>query len=132
MSTQFCRSGKRTQRDYTMTFKLAVVRRVEKGEFTYRQAQKHFGIQGGCTVLSWLRKYGTLQWNTLKSSTVSSQKKEQTPEQRIKELEAALEVERQKNLFLTTAIHIAEQQYGVPIAKKSFPKQQENCKPKKS
>lgn len=131
MSSQVSRSKKRTQRDYTMSFKLSVVRRVEKGEFNYRQAQKHFGIQGACTVLAWLRKYGTFQWNT-KTSTVSSQKNEQTPEQRIKQLEAALEVERQKNLFLTTAIQIAEQQYGVPIAKKSFPKQQENCKPKKS
>ncbi|TEW44471.1 IS3 family transposase, partial [Psychromonas sp. RZ5] len=37
---------KRTQRDYTLGFKLAVVEQVEKGDFTYKQAQKHFGIQG--------------------------------------------------------------------------------------
>ena len=30
---------KRTQRDYTLAFKLAVVEQVEKGELTYRQAQ---------------------------------------------------------------------------------------------
>ncbi|MGD9661621.1 MAG: IS3 family transposase, partial [Porticoccaceae bacterium] len=35
---------KRTQRDYTMGFKLQVVDAVEKGEMTYKQAQQHYGI----------------------------------------------------------------------------------------
>ena len=30
---------KRTQRDYSLAFKLAVVDQVEKGELTYKQAQ---------------------------------------------------------------------------------------------
>jgi len=30
---------KRTQSDYTLGFKLAVVTQVEKGDFTYKQAQ---------------------------------------------------------------------------------------------
>lgn len=54
---------KRTQQDYTMAFKLGVLSRVEKGEFTYKQAQKHYGIQGRSTVLVWLRKYGNLDWS---------------------------------------------------------------------
>lgn len=29
---------KRTQRDYTLAFKLAIVDQVEKGELTYKQA----------------------------------------------------------------------------------------------
>ena len=41
---------KRTQQDYTMAFKLGIVNRVEKGEFTYKQAQQHYGIQGRSTV----------------------------------------------------------------------------------
>lgn len=45
---------KRTQRDYTMAFKLAVVEQVEKGELTYKQAQAKYGIQGRSIVLSWL------------------------------------------------------------------------------
>ncbi|ABV87589.1 transposase [Shewanella pealeana ATCC 700345] len=36
--------SKRTQRDYTLGFKLAVVSQVEKGELTYKQAQEHYGI----------------------------------------------------------------------------------------
>ena len=53
---------KRTQRDYPLSFKLAVVEQVEKGEMTYRQAQDRYGIQGRSTVLKWLRKFGQLDW----------------------------------------------------------------------
>lgn len=54
---------KRIQRDYTLSFKLAVVEQVEKGELTYKQAQQRYGIQGRSTVLSWLRKHGRLDWS---------------------------------------------------------------------
>jgi transposase-like protein len=106
-----------------MTFKIAVVAQVEKGEMTYRQAQKQYGIQGKCTVLKWLRKLGTLDWNKRKVNSVS---KKRTPEQRIKELEAALEEEKNRNLLLNTIIDVAEKQYGLSIRKKSSPKQQSN------
>ncbi|MEL7596502.1 IS3 family transposase, partial [Aeromonas veronii] len=45
---------KRTQCDYSLTFKLALV----EGELTYKQAQVRYGIQGRSTVLVWLRKHG--------------------------------------------------------------------------
>ncbi len=48
---------------------------------------------------------------------------EKTPEQRIKELEAALELEKKKNLFLSTAIDIIENEYGLPVRKKLSTKQ---------
>ncbi|NEY05111.1 IS3 family transposase, partial [Aeromonas rivipollensis] len=44
---------KRTQRDYSLTFKLALVEQIEKGELTYKQAQARYGIQGNSTVLVW-------------------------------------------------------------------------------
>ena len=59
MMTEF----KRTQRDYPLSFKIAVVEQVEKGEMTYKQAQQRYGIQGRSTVLVWLRKYGRLDWS---------------------------------------------------------------------
>ena len=34
------RPEKRSQRDYNLGFKLAVISQVEKGEFTYNQTQK--------------------------------------------------------------------------------------------
>jgi hypothetical protein len=38
---------KRSQRDYSFVFKLSVVDQVERGELTYRQAQKRYGVQNG-------------------------------------------------------------------------------------
>ncbi|HEY4538991.1 MAG TPA: IS3 family transposase [Faecalibacter sp.] len=65
----------RTQLDYTLGFKLAVVSQVEKGDFTYKQAQKCYGIQGRSTVLVWLRKppnlYKEIKINKLKQVFVS-------------------------------------------------------------
>jgi transposase len=54
---------KRTQRDYTLAFKLGVVEQVEKGELTYKQAQARYGIQGRSTVLVWMRKHGRRGWS---------------------------------------------------------------------
>ncbi|RFQ09467.1 transposase, partial [Pseudomonas sp. ATCC 13867] len=54
---------RRSQRDYTLAFKLAVVEQVEKGEMSYKQAQARYGIQGRSTVLVWLRKHGRQNWS---------------------------------------------------------------------
>lgn len=119
---------RRSQRDYTLAFKLRVVSEVEKGIYSYKQAQKVYGIQGRSTVLVWLRKHGTLEWALPKlHSKVMSGK---TPEQRIKELEAALDMEKKKNLFLTTAIDIIENEYGLPVRKKLSTKQPGGSKKK--
>lgn len=56
-------TSKRTQRDYSLAFKLAVVYQVEIGEMTYKQAQNRYGIQARSTVLVWLRKHGKLNWD---------------------------------------------------------------------
>ena len=74
---------KRTQRDYSLSFKLAVVEQVEKGEMTHRQAQDRYGIQGSHTVMTWLRKYGQLDWQSsspTKSLGVNMPKISLTPE----------------------------------------------------
>ena len=75
---------KRSQRDYTLAFKLALVDLVEKGEFTCQQAQSLYGIQGKSTVLTWLRKHGTFDWSSPRGLTMSTPT--ETPEQKIKRL----------------------------------------------
>ncbi|GAA0880279.1 hypothetical protein GCM10009119_32490 [Algoriphagus jejuensis] len=47
----FQKAKKRSQKDYTLGFKLGLVSRAEKGEMTYKQAQRIYGIQGRSTVL---------------------------------------------------------------------------------
>ena len=54
---------KRTQRDYTLGFTPAVVKQVEKGDITYKQAQQHYGIQGRSTMFTWSRKHGKQDWS---------------------------------------------------------------------
>ena len=120
---------KRTQRDYTLSFKLAVVSQVEKGDFTYKQAQKHYGIQGKSTVLVWLRKYGNLDWNKPMIHTMSKQ--EETPAQKIKRLERELADEKVMNKILNTMIDIADEQLGTQIRKKYNTQQSSNSKNKK-
>ncbi len=110
------RKKKRTQRDYNLGFKLAVVSQVEKGDFTYKQAQKHYGIQGRSTVLVWLRKHGNLDWK--KPALLMPSKSKETPAQRIKRLEQELEDEKLKNMVLNTMIDISDQHYGTSIRKK--------------
>jgi len=39
-------SKRRSQRDYTLAFKLSVVDQIEKGELSYKEAQRRYGIQG--------------------------------------------------------------------------------------
>jgi len=111
---------KRTQCDYPMAFKLRVVCQVEQGEMSYKQAQAYYGIQGKSTVLVWLRKYGTLDWNNPLKVHMPTSK--ETPAQRIKRLERELADERLKNLVLNQMIDLSDKQYGTQIRKKCSPK----------
>ncbi len=113
--------NKRTQRDYNLGFKLAVVSQVEKGEVTYKQAQRAYGIQGRSTVLVWLRKHGTLDWSN--PSQHQMPKSKETPAQKIKRLERELSDEKLKNELLNTMIDISDRQYGTAIRKKFLPNQ---------
>ena len=109
---------KRSQRDYNLGFKLAVIEQVEKGELTYKQAQKHYGIQGRSTVLAWLRKHGRLDWTNPHGITMAKSK--QTPAQLIKQLERQLDDERTRNLILNKMVDICDKDYGMGLRKKYF------------
>src|SRR5437762_6842968 len=91
---------KRTQRDYTLGFKLSVVAQVERGDMTYRQAQIAYGIQGKSTVLKWLRKHGSLDWSNPQRYAMTNRRVEETPAQKIKRLEKELSDERLRNEVL--------------------------------
>ncbi|MGN5220982.1 IS3 family transposase [Aeromonas veronii] len=115
---------KRTQRDYSLTFKLALVEQIEKGELTYKQAQVRYGIQGRSTVLVWLRKHGRQDWSQGASvragrSITMPDPDNQTPEQRIKELEQQLALMSQKARFFEAVVDVLKNDYGVSIGKKA-------------
>ncbi|NJI22153.1 IS3 family transposase [Aeromonas veronii] len=115
---------KRTQRDYSLTFKLALVEQIEKGELSCQQAQARYGIQGRSTVLVWLRKHGRQDWSQGASvragrSITMPDPDNQTPEQRIKELEQQLALMSQKAQFFEAVVDVLKNDYGVSIGKKA-------------
>ncbi len=112
---------KRTQRDYTMAFKLSVVEQVEKGELTYKQAQQRYGIQGRSTVLTWLRKHGRQGWGRAASCAampIDKTPRELTPEQRIKALEVQLARAQEKAKLFEAVVEVLKKDYGVRVVKK--------------
>jgi len=119
---------KRSQRDYTLGFKLAVVEQVEQGLMTYKQAQRRYGIQGRSTVLVWLRKHGSLDWSPLRLRAMNTVK--ETPEQKIKRLERELEDERARNLIMSEMVDVFDQKYGTALRKKYLARLRADCKRK--
>ena len=112
---------KRSQRDYGMSFKLAVVSQVERGEMTYIEAQRRYGIQGRATVLVWLRKHGSLDWSRAEVHGMSSKEKE-TPQQEIKRLKRELSDQRLKNEVFAEMLKIVDEEKGTSYRKKYLEK----------
>jgi len=108
--------SKRTQKDYSLSFKLQVIDEVEKGYLTYKQAQKKYGIQGRSTVLVWLRKHGTLDWESKKPM-----KKKAPPKTYISQLEAKIKRLEEEKEILNVAIDIADKTLDTNIRKKYLP-----------
>lgn len=123
---------RRSQRDYTMGFKLQVVAAVEKGDMTYKQAQKIYGIQGRSTVLTWLRKHGKLDWtHPVRLAMPKTPEVNETPAQKIKRLERELDDERLRNLLLNDMVDILDAEYGAGLRKKYLAKERDAFKNKK-
>lgn len=120
----------RSQKDYSMAFKMAVISDVEKGILTYKQAQKQYGIQGRSTVLVWLRKHGSLDWGIPNRYLYLSKMKE-TPAQKIKRLEKQLADEKLKTKILNGMIEYADQHLGTSIRKKHLSQSSETSSKKK-
>jgi transposase len=131
-NNQESRYVKRTQKDYTMSFKLQVVQEIEQGSLSIHQACRMYGIQARSTVLEWLRKFGNFDWE---NQTPSNMPK--SPEQKIMELEAKVKLLEKQKAFLEQQafvadkkaiifdmmINIAEKEYQIDIRKNSSPEQ---------
>ena len=123
---------KRSQKDYSMSFKLQVVKEIEKERLSTTGAQRKYGIQSRSTVVNWLRKFGSFDWE---NQTPSSMPK--TPEQKLMELEQENRLLRKQKSFLEKQveqsdkkaiifdmmIELAEKEYNIPIRKNSLPVQ---------
>ena len=133
--------AKRTQKDYSLSFKLQVVREVESGELSIKGSLRKYGIQSHATVLGWIRKYGTFD-----REYQIQQAMIKTPEQRILELEQkvklleqqkaslekAVDIAQEKAIFFNMLVDIAEKEFKIPIRKKSLPGQSTSTRAKES
>jgi len=128
---------KRTQKNYSMSFKLQVVQEIERGELSSREARLKYGVQGNATILDWLRKYGNFDWEyqTPSSMPKSQEQKLMELEQRVKLLEkqkALLEKQAEradkKAIIFDMMIDLAEKEYNIPIRKNSLPEQSTSTK----
>lgn len=123
---------KRTQRDYSLSFKLQVVAEIESGELGINGSLNKYGIQSHGTVLNWVRKYGTFDREYQIKSQMEKAPKQKIIEleQRIKllekqkaSLEQQVEMAEEKAIFFDMMIDIAEKELKIPIRKKSLPEQ---------
>ena len=115
--------SKRTQKDYSLAFRLQVVDEVEKGLLSYKQSQKKYGIQGRSTVLVWLRKHGSLDW-----TSKMPMKKKAPPKTYISQLEAKIKRLESEKEILNRAIDIADDMFNTEIRKKYLPLSEEASK----
>jgi len=118
MGNSYDKRVKRTQRDYALAFKLSVVDQIEKGEMTYKQAQKRYGIQGRSTALTWLRKHGKLDWSKPMNHHIAMPNLKETPAQKIKRLEKELEDEKLKTFIYGEMVDLVQREYGINMRKK--------------
>jgi len=123
---------RRTQKDYSMSFKLHVVQEIERGELSITSASRHYGIQGNETVSRWLRKYGNFDWENQTPPHM-----EKSPEQRILELEQQVKLLEKQKAFLEKQVEtadkkaiifdmmidLAEKEFNIAIRKKCSPEQ---------
>ena len=115
-----------------MSFKLRVVQEIESGELTIYAARRKYGIQGGNAVITWLRKYGTFDWENQTPSNMpkSQEQKLMELEQKVKLLEKQkaflerqVETADKKAVIFDMMITLAEKEYNIPIRKKCSPEQ---------
>jgi transposase-like protein len=121
---------KRTQKDYSVSFKLQVVQEIESGILKRTEACHKYGIQARSTIREWLRKYGTFDWENQTPKVMSK-----TPEQKILELEAKVKLlEKQKAraehlaeradkkvIIFDMLVDMAEKEYDIQIRKNYKP-----------
>ncbi len=128
---------KRSQKDYSMSFKLQVVQEIERGELSTTGACRKYGIQARSTIVDWLRKFGNFDWENQTPSNMpkSQEQKLMELEQQVKLLqkqkallEKQVEQADKKAIIFDMMIDIAEKEYNIPIRKNSSPDQSTSTK----
>ena len=123
---------RRTQKDYSMSFKLSVVQEYETRQISKEALKRKYGIQGDSTIRRWIDKYGNFDISNKSDKPMEKSKDQELLELRQKvkllerknaRLEKELEQKDMKAEFFDMMIDIAEKEYHIDIRKNSFPEQ---------
>jgi transposase-like protein len=109
--------------EYSDDFKKSVVKEVLQGYIGKDEARRVYGIKGKSAVLNWIRKFAPSETNLMKKPPLPKPKETTPLEMENKRLRDELELERLRVLSLNVMIDLAEEQFNIPIRKKSGAKQ---------
>jgi transposase-like protein len=122
---------------YSVSLKRQVVREYESGQFSKTELCDKYGILGSSTLLEWCKKYSTLAASTvLRTKKVSAsmtikpplsaeaeqtkhQRRRRIEQERISELEKALETSRSREQLYLRILELSSEQVGEDLLKKT-------------
>ena len=107
---------KRYYNKYSYALKRKVVNDILKGILSKEEAMLRYGIRSRQSINYWLSKYGLLNYRKQKNYGMK-----QSPEEKIKELEARIEELENAKIVLNIAIDFADEEFGTEIRKKYLP-----------
>jgi len=107
---------KKTYNKYSYALKRKIVNDILKGILSKEEAMLRYGIRSRQSINYWLSKYGLLNYRNQKNYGMK-----QSPEEKIKELQARIEELENAKIVLNMAIDIADEQFGTQIRKKFLP-----------
>ena len=106
----------RTYNKYSYALKRMIVNDILKGILSKEEAMLRYGIRSRQSINLWLSKFGLLNFRKQKNYGMK-----QSPEEKIKELQARIEELENAQIVLNIAIDIADETLGTQIRKKSTP-----------
>jgi transposase len=121
---------KRQVNFYPDELKLRIVQEYLYTDISKAEIKKKYGIGGNNCISNWICKFGLSKPSSGQkqiNQTMSKERKKSSGEEelelKVKRLEKDLEYERLRTEALVTMIDLAEQEFKVPIRKKSGAKQ---------
>ena len=107
---------KRTYNKYSYALKRKIVNDILKGILSKEEAMLRYGIRSRQSINYWLSKYGLLNYRNQINYGMN-----QSPQEKIKELQARIEELENAKIVLNLAIDIADEEFGTQIRKKYLP-----------
>lgn len=114
---------KRIHNKYSYALKRRVVNDILLGIISKEEAMHKYSIRSRQSINYWLNKYGLMNYDKNKKYD-----KTQSPEERIKELEAKVYELESDKIILNMVIDIADEQFNTNIRKKHLPQQSKDYK----